>query len=117
MSQAVYLNMQFHHHNVSATKFKNLEKHRLLYNIKIFLKWFRGKIQPQKYLAQSFRQSTGNAVINNSKMDKWKNKKKKKDTNKNKKWRQNPPIPSVQLLEINMENAAEIKTFSHKGES
>lgn len=78
MSQAVYLNMQFHHHDVSATKFKNLEKHRLLYNIKIFLKWFRGKIQPQKYLAQSFRQSTGNAVINNSKMDKWKNKKKKK---------------------------------------
>lgn len=40
--------------------------------------------------------------------------KKKRDINKKKKWRPNPPIPSGKLPEIYMENAAEIKTFSHK---
>jgi len=41
----------------------------------------------------------------------------KKKQKRTKSWRQNPPILSGTLSEIYMENEAEIKTFSHKGES
>lgn len=51
MSWSVCLNMQFHLYDDSATSVKNLEKHRLIWNIKIFPKGSIGKVQPVQYLA------------------------------------------------------------------